>query len=66
MIIKGIAVAILCIIIVGQWIVGVRGNREEGLGCMMNVLMTVWTLFLIALLYFAGVLISQEDNNQTK
>lgn len=54
MIIKGIAVAILCIIIVGQWIVGVRGNREEGLGCMMNVLMTVWTLFLIALLYFAG------------
>lgn len=54
MIIKGIAVTILCIIIVGQWIVGVRGNREEGLGCMMNVLMTVWTLFLIALLYFAG------------
>jgi len=54
MIIKGIAVAILCIIIVGQWIVGVRANRGEALGGTMNVLMTIWTLMLFALLYFAG------------
>lgn len=54
MIIKGIAVVILCVIIVGQWIIGVRANRGEALGGTMNVLMTIWTLFLIALLYFAG------------
>lgn len=54
MIIKGIAVLILCVIIVGQWIIGVRANSEEGIGCGMNILMTAWTLFLLALLYFAG------------
>lgn len=54
MIIKGIAVFILCAIILGQWIIGVRDSKKENHGCMMNLLMTVWTLFLLALLYFAG------------
>ncbi len=52
---KIIAVTILCIIVLVQYVVGVKSSIKEGTGCLGVVMFTLFTAFLLALFYFAGV-----------
>ena len=52
---KIIAVAILCIILVMQYVVGVTISIRKGIGCLGVMMFTLLTIFLIVVFYFAGV-----------
>ena len=52
---KTISVVILCIIVLVQYVAGVRSSIRSKAGCLGAVLFTVWTAFLLLLFWFAGV-----------
>ena len=55
MILKAIATSLLCFIVLGQWVVGVKASAKEGQKVLGFVMFTIWTLILFMLLYLAGV-----------
>ena len=52
---KVIAAVILCIIVLVQFVIGVRTSVKEKLGCLGVSLFTLWTIGLLTLFWFAGV-----------
>lgn len=55
MILKTIAVVILCILVVVQYVIGVRSSIKQGSGCFGVTLFTAYTIFLLVLFWLAGV-----------
>lgn len=52
---KIVAVTFLCIIVLVQWLIGIRNSIKKGLGCFGVITFTVYTAFLLLLFYLAGV-----------
>ena len=52
---KIIAVVILCIIVMVQFVIGVRTCKKEKLGCLGVALFAIWTVVLLLLFWLAGV-----------
>lgn len=52
---KIIAATILCIIVLTQWVIGMRNSVKKGLGCFGIVTFTVYTAILLLLFYLADM-----------
>ena len=59
---KIIAVTIICLLLIAQFVTGVRESVKKQNGCLGITMFTVWTLFLLALLYFAGCFTGWSNN----